>query len=235
MATAALAALAAYVVDSFFSFPLDRVNHQAALGVILAALAIRPADHPPGVISRRNFRIPIFAALAFGLLGIGITIASVSLKQEHHVALAREAMSRGHWNTMQKQAQLARTSLRTLDTYAVPVSFLEGFALMKKGSIDEALPLFELADRENPSRFYILNNLAVMYLARGMDQKAGELFQRLHRLYPEEPEATCNLALFLLNHGQTDQALKLIENFPREKIPPSILQRFSIPSAGKPD
>jgi O-antigen ligase len=235
MATAALAALAAYVVDSFFSFPLDRVNHQAALGVILAALAIRPADHPPGVISRRNFRIPIFAALAFGLLGIGITIASVSLKQEHHVALAREAMSRGHWNTMQKQAQLARTSLRTLDTYAVPVSFLEGFALMKKGSIDEALPLFELADRENPIRFYILNNLAVMYLARGMDQKAGELFQRLHRLYPEEPEATCNLALFLLNHGQTDQALKLIENFPREKIPPSILQRFSIPSAGKPD
>ncbi len=235
IATAALASLASYMVDSLFSFPLDRVNHQAALGVILAALAMQPADHPPGVISKRTFRIPIFAALAFGLLGIGITIASVSLKQEHHVALAREAMSRGHWNTMQKQAQLARTSLRTLDAYAVPVSFLEGFALMKKGSVDEAVPLFELADRESPDRFYILNNLAVIYAARGENQKAGELFQRLRRLYPEEPEAACNLALFLLNQGQTDQASRVIENVPREKIPPSVLQKFSIPSAGKPD
>ena len=235
IATAAVSCLTSYMVDSFFSFPLDRVNHQAALGVILAALAIRPADHPRRGISRRDFRIPIFTALAFGLLGIGITIASVSFKQEHHVALAREAMSRGHWNTMQKHAQLARTSLRTLDTYSVPVSFLEGFALMKKGSNDGAVPLFELANRESPDRFYILNNLAVMYAAGGENQKAGELFQRLHRLYPEEPEAACNLALFLLNQGQTDQALRVIEKVPREKIPPSILQKFSIPPAGKPD
>ena len=235
IATAAVASLASYMVDSLFSFPLDRVNHQAALGVILAALAMQPADHPPGVISKRTFRIPIFSALAFGLLGIGITIAGVSLQQEHHVALAREAMARGHWNTMQKHAHLARTSLRTLDTYAVPVSFLEGFALMKKGSIDEAAALFKVADRENPNRFYILNNLAVIYAARGENQKAGELFQRLRRLYPEEPEAACNLALFLLNQGQTDQASRVIENVPREKIPPSVLQKFSIPSAGKPD
>jgi len=232
---AAVASLAGYLVDSFFSFPLERVSHQAALGVILATLATRPTDQKLEGFSRWDFKIPIFTALAFGLLGIGITIASVSLKQEHHVALAREAMSRGHWNTMQKQAHLARASLRTLDTYAVPVSFLEGFALMKKGSIDEAVPLFELADRESPDRFYILNNLAVMYLARGNDQKAGELFQRLHRLYPEEIEAACNLALFLLNQGQTDQALRVIEKVPREKIPPSILQKFSIPSVVQPD
>ena len=235
IAMAAVANLVSYMVDSFFSFPLDRVNHQVGLGVILATLATRPTDQKLEGFSRWDFKIPIFTALAFGLLGIGITIASVSLKQEHHVALAREAMSRGHWNTMQKQAHLARASLRTLDTYAVPVSFLEGFALMKKGSIDEAVPLFELADRESPDRFYILNNLAVMYLARGNDQKAGELFQRLHRLYPEEIEAACNLALFLLNQGQADQALQVIEKVPREKIPPSILQKFSIPSVVQPD
>lgn len=235
ISTAMVASLAGYMIDSLFSFPLDRVNHQAALGVILAALATRPAGHLPGVISRSNFRIPIFTALAFGLLGIGITIASVSLMQEHRVALAREAMSRGHWNTMQKQAQLARTPLRTLDTYAVPVSFLEGFALMKKGSVDEAVPLFELADRENPNRFYILNNIAVMHVSRGEYDKAGELFQRLHWLYPEEIEAACNLALFLLNQGQTDQALRVIEKVPREKIPPSVLQKFSIPAADQPD
>ncbi len=229
---AALAALVGYLVDSFFSFPLDRVNHQSALGVILAALATRPADQKIQDFTKRDFRIPIIGAIASTMLGIGITISAISLIQEHHVALAREAMSRGHWNTMLKHARLARTPLRNLDAYAVPVSFLEGFAVMKKGSYDEAMSLFELADRENPDRFYILNNLAVVYAARGENQNAGELFQRLVRLYPEQAEASCNLALFLLDQGKTNEAISVIQKIPPEKIPPSVLQRFSACSEG---
>jgi tetratricopeptide (TPR) repeat protein len=232
IATAALGGLAGYLVDSFFSFPLDRVNHQAALGVILAALATRPTDQKLEGFSRWGYRIPVFGGLGVAILGVGITIAGVSLNQEHHVALAREAMSRGHWNTMQKHARLARTPLRVLDTYTVPVSFLEGFALMKKGSFGEAVPLFESANRENPDRFYILNNLAVIYAARGENSKALELFMRLVRLYPEHTEAPCNLALFLLEQGKTNEALRVIEQIPRDKIPPSILQRFPSPSGG---
>lgn len=106
---------------------------------------------------------------------------------------------------------------------------------MKKGNLDKAKPLIQGADRDNPDRFYILNNLAVIHAAQGEDQKAGEIFERLCRLYPEEPEAACNLALFLLNQGKTDQALRVIEKVPREKIPNFVLQKFSIPSAGKPD
>jgi len=235
IATAALAALAGYLVDSFFSFPLERVNHQTVLAIVLATLAARSETEKRHNISFGPLRIGIFAGVAFAAVGVGFTIAIVSLNQEHHVALAREAMSRGHWSTMQKHSQLARTPLRTLDTYAVPVSFLEGFALMKKGNLDKAKPLIQGADRDNPDRFYILNNLAVIHAAQGEDQKAGEIFERLCRLYPEEPEAACNLALFLLNQGKTDQALRVIEKVPREKIPHSVLQKFSIPSAGKPD
>ncbi len=235
IATAALAGLAGYMVDSFFSFPLDRVNHQVALGVILAALVRRPDNQKIQGFTGWDFRSSIFAGLVFAFLGVGIAIAGASLNQEHHVAQAREAMSRGHWNTMHKHARLARTPLRTLDTYAVPVAFLEGFALMKKGSVDEAVSFFELADRENPDRFYILNNLAIMYAARGENQKAGELFQRLVRVYPEHAEASCNLALFFLDEGKTNEALRVIERISRDKIPPSVLQRFSDFSADKPD
>ena len=226
IATAALAGLVGYLVDSFFSFPLERVNHQTALAVILAALATAPANQKVMGFSRGGWKIPIFAASAFVILGIGIIITSVSLKQEYQVALARQAMSQGHWNTMQKHAQMARTPLRTLDTYAVPVSFLEGFAFMKQGRVDAAISLFKLADRENPDRFYILNNLAIMYAVRGEKHKADELFQRLGRLYPEHPEAACNLALFLLNQGKENEALQLIERIPRDKIPTAILKKF---------
>ena len=235
VAVAASASFTAYIVESFFSFPLERVSHQAALSVVLAAMAVMPSSKKAKKFAAFGLRIPIFGALAIFILGVGIAIASISWIQESHVALAREAMDRGHWNTMQKQAQLARTPLRTLDTYVVPVSFLEGFALMKKGDFNAALSLFELADRENPDRVYTLSNLAAMYDARGDNQKAGELFQRLHKLYPEEPEVACNLALFLLDQGKSEDALKVIEGVPSEKIPPFILQRFSAPSTGKKD
>jgi len=231
----ALASFTAYLVESFFSFPLERVSHQAALSVVLAAMVARSSSKASENLDRLGLRIPIFAASAIFLLGAGISIAGISWNQEHHVALARKAMERGHWNSMQKHAHLARTPLRTLDTYAVPVSFLEGFAWMKKGDFNAATSLFELAEMESPSRFYTLNNLAVMYDARGEKQKAGEILQRLHRLYPEESEVSCNLAMFLLDEGKNDQALQVIKDIPKEKIPHSVLQKFSIPSAGKPD
>jgi tetratricopeptide (TPR) repeat protein len=189
-------------------------------------LATSPANQKVLGFSRGGWRIPIFAATGFAILGIGIMITSVSLNQEYHVALARQAMAQGHWNTMQKHAQMARTPLRTLDTYAVPVSFLEGFAFMKQGRVDAAISLFKLADRENPDRFYILNNLAIMYAVRDEQNKADELFQRLGRLYPEHPEATCNLALLLLNQGKENEALRLIERIPRDKIPTPLFKKF---------
>jgi predicted Zn-dependent protease len=65
-----------------------------------------------------------------------------------------------------------------------------------------------------------------MYALRGEQHKADELFQRLARLYPEHPEATCNLALLLLNQGKENEALRLIERIPRDKIPTALLKKF---------
>ncbi len=231
MSVAALAGLVAYMSDSMFSFPLDRVNHQAALAVILAILAVskngavqRSGDG--GMLPRR-----LFVIVALGILALGIPVTWVSLNQERHVHLAREAMERGHWNTMQKHARMARTLLRTLDSYAVPVSFLEGFALMKKGQRDDAIRLFELADMENANRYYILNNLALLYAQRGEVVKSRAIFMKLTRYFPEQHEPAINFAVFLYGHGDEKEARRLLSTVPREQIPAAVLDVFSRPPA----
>ena len=49
--------------------------------------------------------------------------------------------------------------------WAKPDSFLEGHAILKTGNFRSAIPLFEKAQRENPNRLYLLQNLADAYLA----------------------------------------------------------------------
>ncbi len=229
-AFAALGGLTVYMVDSLFSFPLDRVNHQMVLAVLLAALAA--SDKFPAALSickqnnRRALAVGVPASVV--ILATGFIISIASLRQEHHVALAREAMKQKHWNTMLQHARLAKTPLRTLDNYAVPVSFLEGFALMKKGKVDEPIKLLEQAQKESPGRYFILNNLGILYSLRGDYTKAVALFQNLAERYPNRSEARQNLELSLKQKNASEtstppnsQATEITNSedlFPSQKI-----------------
>ncbi len=83
-------------------------------------------------------------------------------------------------------ARQARTPWKTLDPVATPVSFLEGYAILKTGDARSAIPLFEQARRENPNRLYILQNLADAYLAAGRKADAIERLELATRRYPQD-------------------------------------------------
>lgn len=222
-ATAALAGLAAYAVDSLFSFPLDRVNHQVALAVVLATLSASGRDAaetpltpaPDGTFSRVLFNI--WVAVALPILAVGILVSSVSWLQERQVALARKAFEKKNWTAMLLHARRAATPLRTLDTYMVPVSFLEGFALMNTGRTASAIERMEQAQRENPDRHYILDNLASLRLARGEFQEADALYRRTIALYPERIESRHNLAVCLIRQGAHAEAVAVLLEIPEER------------------
>lgn len=217
-AVAGLAGLAAYAVDSIFSFPLDRVNHQAALAVILATLCgcktpAAMAASSPQDSSAVWFRIWLLAATP--LLAAGLIICFASWRQERHIALARAAMEKKDWPAMLVQAQRAATPLRTLDSFMVPVSFLQGFAFAKMGRTESAIEKLRQAQRENPYRDYILNNLANLLLLRGDLDAAAALYRRAVELYPESAESHLNLANCLRRQGLHREAAEIISRSPR--------------------
>jgi len=220
-ACAAMAGMAAYLVDSFLSFPLDRVNHQVLLALLLAMLVTedRDSDNEKSKVTSRLERGGfLLSALIVGLLiAVGLTISIASLRQEWMVAQARDAMHRMDWQTMQARARAATTPLRTLDNYSVPVSFLEGFAWMKIGYDDEAIACFRQARRENPDKFYILNNLGILLNDQGDYDEAMALFIQAINLYPERTEALHNLAVSLFDQERYEEAADVLLELPLER------------------
>lgn len=216
----------AYLVNSFFDFPLARVNHQVCLAVLLAALVV--ADHRSIAFEASSERAwPIFQkngylilvwSFLLVLLASGVAYSFAAIRQERHVALARKALEAGEWDTLASHARLAATRWRTLDPYAVPVCFLKGMAYMRQGKDDAAIACFEKARLENPNRFYILNNLGVLYSQRGDYQRAISFLGYAADLYPQRFEILNNLASCYNQVGAYKKALSILKKIPPEKM-----------------
>lgn len=227
----------AYMVNSFFDFPLCRVNHQVCLAILLAALAVldrRPAlDKASGPsISLQNRHLLFICPLLLGLLISGATYSLAANRQERHVALARKALEREEWDALAIHARLAATRWRTLDPYAVPVCFLEGMAYMRQGKNDAAIACFEKARLENPNRFYIVNNLGVLYAQRGDYRQAIQFLGYAVDRYPSRIESLGNLATCYNRVGAHKKALSLLKKIPPEFSTDLIRENMAIASEG---
>ena len=117
---------------------------------------------------------------------------------------------------------MAATPFRTLDVFAVPISFIEGFAWMKMGRNDKAIELFRKARIENPDKYYILNNLGNLLSDEGHYDQATDLFAQAINLYPERTEAIHNFALSLLDQERFEEAADILLGLPEEKWEGSI-------------
>ena len=222
----AISALAAYLVDSFFSFPLARVDHQVMLAILFAMIVADVGESSAAVAAPiRSIKRGIFATASLMvvlIIAAGLAVSVISLRQEWHVAEAREAMESRDWPTMRDHAQMAATPFRTLDVFAVPISFIEGFAWMKMGRNDKAIELFRKARIENPDKYYILNNLGNLLSDEGHYDQATDLFAQAINLYPERTEAIHNFALSLLDQERFEEAADILLGLPEEKREGSI-------------
>jgi tetratricopeptide (TPR) repeat protein len=224
-ATLCFSSVVAYLVNSFFDFPLYRVNHQVCLAILLAALVVvepRQAGLKEGPgwmasIFPKNGYLIFVSPVLFLFLASGLAYSFAAIRQERHVALARRALEQGEWDLLAAQARLAATRWRTLDNYAVPVCFLEGMAYMHQGKNDAAIACFEKARLENPNRFYILNNLGVLYSQRGDYQRAIQFLSYAAGRYPERFEILNNLASCYNKVGDYKKALSLLKKIPPDK------------------
>lgn len=88
-------------------------------------------------------------------------------------------------------AEAAR-ALKGLDE-DIEVRLLRGVILSKQGRMDEATESFEALAKDHPELPQPLNNLAVLYAARGMTEQARETLIRAIELQPRHANAHRNL------------------------------------------
>jgi O-antigen ligase len=181
----ALMGLTAYILASCFDFPLERINQQVYLAVLLSIVVVASRPPPPAI--QKLPKTPwIPCALAIVGLAFGIHYSIAAIKQEKYVNLARHELRTGNFQAGLSYAQLARTPWKNLDPVSAPVSFLEGYAYLKIGRFQSAIRFLEQARRENPNRLYILQMLSDAYLAVGRLPDAIECLELAVSRYPQD-------------------------------------------------
>jgi tetratricopeptide (TPR) repeat protein len=223
LALAALMGLISYVTLSCFDFPLERINHQVYLALLLAVVtvckhAVRPAAGGlPAPGTARLGRL-VVVPLVVAALGLGIAYSLAAVQQEKDVIVARQAFAQGKWEEMLTAAKRARTPWKTLDPLVSPVAFLEGMAHVQLGQVPEGIECLEQARIDNPNRMYVINNLGILYASTGRFEEAIECFGLAASRYPNRIEPFYNLATCLLEAGSPAEAVELLEQIPEELL-----------------
>ena len=221
LALAAVMGLVSYLTLSCFDFPLERINHQVFLALLLAVVtvlkhAVRPAAGGfPGRSIERLGRLAAVPAIV-AALALGIAYSLAAVRQEKDVIVARQACRQGKWEEMLAAARRARTPWKTLDPLVSPVAFLEGMAHVQLGHLEEGIACLEQARIDNPNRMYVINNLGILYAGTGRFDEAIECFSLAANRYPHRIEPFNNLASCLLETGHPADAVELLEQIPDE-------------------
>jgi len=180
---AALASLASYTCSSCLDFPLERINQQVYLAVLLAVLVV--SSRPKPAAQSKKISVPgIPAAAVVAVLILGMAYSITAIRQEYLVNLARAGLRIGNYSGAAEYARRAGTPWKTLDPVATPVAYLEGYARLLLGDLNSAIPLLEQARRHNPNRLYILQTLSDAYLAAGRPEDAMNCMELALSRYP---------------------------------------------------
>ena len=182
-----------YLIISFFTFPMERINHQVYIMLMMAGIIsiyFRKAQTPKKANSKFYFRYHIFASL---LLIMAIIYASIAFRSEIYCKKIFQAKETNDWKKMIVNSDIAFSSFTTLDPFSMPIHLYKGVAKMKLKKNKEAYKEFQIALKYFPTQISILNNLGTVSSILGDNEKAEMYFKQATELFPQYDVSLLNL------------------------------------------
>ena len=89
----------------------------------------------------------------------------------------------------------------------------EGLALERQGDYEAALTSYQLALRDQPTNYKVLQNMAIAFSRTGRQTEAIRCYRRALEIQPKLSGAHYGLAFLLLRRGETNNAAFHLESF----------------------
>lgn len=201
--------LAAYLVVSFFTFPLERINHQVYLSLFISSvIALHHQAYPadPLEISKSKLLLPALLLTAFG-----VVYGYQMIKLETHIKKAVNAREHAQWEEVIAESQMGKSFFRNLDPEATPVVWYAGTASNELGKYRQAEIFLKEASQANPYNPVVINNLSQSYINNGKIDAAVIELEKVLDIYPYFPEAMVNLSTCYYQLGKYQQSLTLLK------------------------
>ncbi|MBA2707274.1 MAG: tetratricopeptide repeat protein [Gemmatimonadaceae bacterium] len=97
----------------------------------------------------------------------------------------------------------------------------EGLALERQGDYEAALTSYQLALRDEPTNYRVLQNMAIAFSRTGRLTEAIRCYRRALEIQPKLSGAHYGLAFLLLRRGETSDAAFHLESFLMDPPAPS--------------
>jgi O-antigen ligase len=223
----AIMGLISYMANSFFDFPLERINQQIYLALYVAGVTtiyhqIKQSEKKPLIINKTAFSFLILLLMAL------VSVFSYkAIQQEVYMQKTIGLHRAERWEEMLVAVRDAHTPWKTLNPLATPVAFYEGIALAKLNDIPGAIKAFEEAYTQNPNRMYLLNNLANTYLLAQEYEKAAFYAEKSLGIFPRSEETLRILASAYFYQNKISKSLETLERIPEKDMNPAVRSNIS--------
>jgi O-antigen ligase len=211
-----LSGLAAFAIDSLFSFPTERIEHSLFLmltgGVILANYSLSVSSDKTQTTSlKRPILLAVICVLLFNLF---IGLKKYSFESRLNLVKAFENAKR--YQEMADEAKEGKNLYITLGAdVGISMELKRSIALKELKQYDQALKEINIAKRYHPNSAAVWNTEGTIYTDLKQFEKAIHCYQQALRITPKYDIVLKNLGMnhFVLNNYQACiEALSRIKN-----------------------
>lgn len=203
-----LAGIGGYFVIAFFSFPIERVNHQIYLALMMSGII---SIYYRSISDNKKTSLALLTLLKISLPFIfllsSIYYAQSFYKSEIYLKKYTEERQRKtpNWNQLSAYADQAFSVLTTLDSKQTPIHIYKGVSKLKLKNIEGALSDFKEAYQYHPYSPAVINNLGYAFTQIGDYKKAISLFKESLDVFPKNEDVIINLAnVYYLDKNYTE-------------------------------
>ena len=222
-----LMGITGYLVNSFFSFPRERIFLSVLFYLYLALVAGLYHNAVKQKTGSSVFIFPVFTLLYLLLPGcFFISIHRAGAEQRVKTALYDKAAN--NWDGVIANITGAESPFYNLDPAATPIQWYRGVAFFSKGNNNAALNDFKLAYRYHPNHLHVLNNLGTCYEVKKDHKRAIFYYKKALAISPVFYESAINLGAAHFNSRNYDQALRTFEQLSGRCPDPRVQKYLSI-------
>lgn len=204
-----LAAVTGYLIITFFDFPMERIEHQVLLMLLLSLVFSSYNSQLKRVASKNN---TVFLYCVVGVAVYSGLISFFRFKGEQASVKMYVAKNNKQWDETIYEANRASSYFYKIDPTSIPIDWYRGTAYFNRKEFEESIRCFEIAYKAAPHQIQVINNLAVAYQSVGRKEEAIALYLKALKISAQFEEARLNLAAMYFNEKNYQAAFATIDS-----------------------
>ncbi|PKP33409.1 MAG: hypothetical protein CVT99_00200 [Bacteroidetes bacterium HGW-Bacteroidetes-16] len=201
-----------YMAFAFFDFPLERINHQVYLMMMMASvISIYYRHYPAKSFKNFNSRYVRIHVPAIVFIAASIYFAGVLLKMEFNVHQLFGYRNAQNWKKIIELADKAFTKLTPIDAFSSPIHLHSGEAELQLKNYNRAMADLTTALDYSPNHVSILNDLAIVSAEMHDTKKAIGYLDKCLSIYPKyEPSLYNKVNVYYRNKEYANAYVSLL-------------------------